>query len=216
MALCLRPNARRPQTPESASSWAHSPENHVDKTFLAAGLLGTPHLVTMAHTSHPKYRHCYVGPFPRGSRRSVRAIWIRSACRSLPVLLTHLASPLAIPARFGRHLLPPVSSLPTSSAAVPAAAASAKPQAPLSKAHAGRTAVASREMEYGVASHGALLAAAPLAGQRPRLPLSPPPSPPSIQVGSVLVSVLWCGVCTEMPPLCLWIRRIWRLIRSGK
>ncbi|RLN41536.1 branched-chain-amino-acid aminotransferase 5, chloroplastic-like [Panicum miliaceum] len=44
-------------------------------------------------------------------------------------------------------------------------------------------------MEYGVASHGALLAAAPLAGQRPRLPLSPPPSPPSIQIQNRLYSI---------------------------
>jgi hypothetical protein len=66
MALCLRPNARRPQTPESASSWAHSPENHVDKTFLAAGLLGTPHLVTMARTSHPNTDTATWVHFPAG------------------------------------------------------------------------------------------------------------------------------------------------------
>ncbi|TVU31779.1 hypothetical protein EJB05_23480, partial [Eragrostis curvula] len=45
-------------------------------------------------------------------------------------------------------------------------------------------------MEYGVASHGALLAAAPLAGRRPRLPLSPPPPTPSIQVGAELLLAL--------------------------
>jgi hypothetical protein len=50
---CGCPNARQPQAPESASSWARSPENHVDKTFPAAGRLGTPHLVTMARTSRP-------------------------------------------------------------------------------------------------------------------------------------------------------------------
>ncbi|CAL4940509.1 unnamed protein product [Urochloa decumbens] len=44
-------------------------------------------------------------------------------------------------------------------------------------------------MEYGVASPGGLLAAAPLAGRRLRLPLSPPPSPPSIQIKNRLYSI---------------------------
>uniref|UniRef100_K4AD27 Branched-chain-amino-acid aminotransferase n=1 Tax=Setaria italica TaxID=4555 RepID=K4AD27_SETIT len=44
-------------------------------------------------------------------------------------------------------------------------------------------------MEYGVASHGALLAAAPLAGRRLRLPLSPSPPPPSIQIQNRLYSI---------------------------
>ncbi|EAY79437.1 hypothetical protein OsI_34568 [Oryza sativa Indica Group] len=45
-------------------------------------------------------------------------------------------------------------------------------------------------MEYGAATRGALLAAAPLAGaRRSRLPLSPPPSPPSIQIQNRLYSM---------------------------
>lgn len=40
-----------------------------------------------------------------------------------------------------------------------------------------------QQMEYGAATRGALLAAAPLSGaRRSWLPLSSPPSPPSIQV----------------------------------
>ncbi|XP_062200994.1 branched-chain amino acid aminotransferase 2, chloroplastic-like isoform X2 [Phragmites australis] len=42
-------------------------------------------------------------------------------------------------------------------------------------------------MEHGVASHGAPLAAAPLAGRRPWFPLSPPP--PSIQIQNRLYSI---------------------------
>uniref|UniRef100_A0A0E0MAF2 Branched-chain-amino-acid aminotransferase n=1 Tax=Oryza punctata TaxID=4537 RepID=A0A0E0MAF2_ORYPU len=44
-------------------------------------------------------------------------------------------------------------------------------------------------MEYATAAHGALLAAAPLAAPRTRLPLSPPPSPPSIQIQNRLYSM---------------------------
>ncbi|KAM3409608.1 hypothetical protein ACQJBY_002102 [Aegilops geniculata] len=45
-------------------------------------------------------------------------------------------------------------------------------------------------MDCGTASHGALLAAAPLAARRPRLlPLSPPPSTPSIKIQNRLYSM---------------------------
>ncbi|KAL6641430.1 hypothetical protein ACP70R_019611 [Stipagrostis hirtigluma subsp. patula] len=44
-------------------------------------------------------------------------------------------------------------------------------------------------MEYGVASHGALLAAAPIAGRRPTAPLSAPPPPPSFQIQNRLYSI---------------------------
>nr|AAK43507.1 putative aminotransferase [Oryza sativa Japonica Group]AAP54917.1 Branched-chain-amino-acid aminotransferase 5, chloroplast precursor, putative, expressed [Oryza sativa Japonica Group] len=45
-------------------------------------------------------------------------------------------------------------------------------------------------MEYGAATRGALLAATLLAGaRRSRLPLSPPPSPPSIQIQNRLYSM---------------------------
>jgi branched-chain amino acid aminotransferase len=45
-------------------------------------------------------------------------------------------------------------------------------------------------MEYGAATRGALLAAAPLSGaRRSWLPLSSPPSPPSIQIQNRLYSI---------------------------
>ena len=70
-----------------------------------------------------------------------------------------------------------------------------------------------QEMEYGVASHAALLAAVLQAGKWSRLAAIT-----AVYSGwfSTRVSCLCCGVCTEMSPLYLWISRIWRLIRSGK
>jgi len=70
-----------------------------------------------------------------------------------------------------------------------------------------------QDMEYGVASHAALLAAVLQAGQWSRLAAIT-----AVYSGwfSTRVSCLCCGVCTEMSPLYLWISRIWRLIRSGK
>ena len=66
-----------------------------------------------------------------------------------------------------------------------------------------------QEMEYGVASHAALLAVVLQAGQRSRLPLVPP-SLPSIQVGLVLV----CRVCVVVCALrCLPF--ICGLVESG-